>query len=310
MSSSVNISVIVATRNRAASLTELLESLAAQRMDPPITYEVLVVDNGSTDETRQAVEALQAGFPAPLRYHFEPRPGKPWALNAGMAAARGALLAFTDDDVVADPSWLAALWRCCCEERADAVTGKIVPRWLTLRPAWLTNQVLRSVATLGCVDHGSVRRRTLDGQDCRWVGGNLAIRREAADRIGGYDVRMARSQDTEYYRRCLSKGLTVCYEPGAVVFHKIGSERMTPGYFRQWRHRTGFYNAAQLPWRPADRLTVMPLWWYRFMARIMAQWAGRVVARRPWLERFRLELILHEQFGVLEYRMRTWLHRT
>ena len=309
MQETIQISVIVATRNRAASLKELLESLATQQTDAQAAYEVLVIDNGSTDDTRQTVEALQIGFPAPLRYHYEPRPGKPWALNAGMALAHGAILAFTDDDVVASPSWLSALHRCFLEERVDAVTGKILPCWLAPRPAWLTDRAFRSVATLGCVNHGSVRRRTLDGQDCRWVGGNLAIRREATVRVGDYDVRMARSQDMEYYHRCLAQGLLICYEPDAVVFHKVGPERMTPTYFRQWRRRTGYYNAAQMSWQARDLVTVMPLWWYRVSGRLAWRWLRAVVVRRTWLERFRWELLLQEQLGVLGYRIQMWPSR-
>jgi GT2 family glycosyltransferase len=141
------------------------------------------------------------------------------------------------------------------------------------------------------------------------VGGNLAIRREAVGRIGGYDVRMTRSQDTEYYHRCLAEGLQVCYEPTAVAAHKIGAERLSPGYFRRWRRRTGFYDAQRMPWTKRDALTVMPLWWYRAVLRLVGTWLASALARKPWLHRFRCELALHQQLGVFSGRLSLWPRR-
>src|SRR3989338_6158547 len=175
----LTITVILPTRNRADQLQGALERLAAQETGGQFTYEVLIVDNGSTDATRQVVEAWQPRFPVPLRYLYEERPGRPWALNSGMAAARGAIFAFTDDDILTTPTWLAALWRCFQEEGADGVGGKILPQWTAPRPPWLTDEAVRHIGELGCLDHGDLRRNSAQGSYCRWGGGNLAVRRTA-----------------------------------------------------------------------------------------------------------------------------------
>ena len=306
-STAPDISVIIATRNRAESLRDTLECLKVQVAHGRFTYEVLVVDNGSTDETRRVVEESQASFPVPLRYLYEGRAGKPWALNVGIRAAAGAVLAFTDDDVLPSPKWLSALWSCFEEERADGVAGKILPWWLGPKPAWLPEHVLRSGSAFGCVDHGPVRRRSSEGdEECRWVGGNMAIRREAAEHVGPYDVRMGRGEDTEYYWRCIERGFTVCYEPAALVYHKMPVQRLTPQYMRQWYHWTGYYQAHQMPWKIHHLLTVAPVWWYRLSLSALAAWLRAVVARHPWWERFRCELALRELASTWAHRIQLW----
>src|SRR5262249_37984640 len=97
-----DLTVIVATRDRAAHAAQILHHLASQETGGILGYEVLVVDNGSTDTTRIVVEAAQRNFPAPLHYVYEGRAGKSHALNAGMARATGDILVFTDDDARPD----------------------------------------------------------------------------------------------------------------------------------------------------------------------------------------------------------------
>ena len=314
MTTAPDISVIIATRNRAGYLRECLAHLAAQETGGRFTYEVVIVDNGSIDATPGAVETLQPGFPVCLRYLYEGRAGKPWALNAGMGAARGAIFAFTDDDILPTPTWLSALWCCLQEERVDGVAGKVAPLWMGPRPAWLTDETLTRVNTmgLGCIDHGESRRRSADGQDCRWVGGNMAIRREVLQRLGPFDVRLLRQggaprgEDSEYYERCLRAGLLVGYEPSALAHHKIGSERLTLGYFRSWRHQSGYANAALLPWKASHLVTVMPIWRWRIIVLAVHGWLKAVATRRSWWERFYAELKVREELGVWRRRFQQW----
>ena len=299
-----DISVIIATRNRAGMLREALGHLAAQETGHAVTYDVVVVDNGSSDETRDVVAHFKARYPVPLRYVYEGTAGKPWALNAGLRSASGKILAFVDDDITPVPTWLRAVWSCFKEEGADGVAGRVLPVWADGRPAWLTDYVVDHIGQMGCLDHGNVRLSNLQGHSCRWVGGNMAFRREAAQRVGDYDIRFSegRGDDTEYYERFVRHGLKVVYEPSAVAYHNIHGQRMTPAHFRRMRHVNGHALAYWMPWSKSELLTVMPLAWYWDTLRYAAAWVKTWMGQRPWQERFRFELKLRERGS-------TWLHR-
>ena len=337
-----DMSVIIPTLNRASSLARTLETLAAQETDgaftPPhgspalecgeerespkgdspkpralargagFTYEVVVVDNGSTDDTADTIARLARAFPVPLRRVTEPRRGRPQALNTGLREAAGAMFVVTDDDLLISPGWLRAFWRCFQEERPDGVAGRVLPRWTGGSPAWLANgaQADLNRLGLGCLDHGAQRISSRSGRYCRWVGGNMAIRRQAVERVGGFDERFIRGQDREFYERCVEQGLVICYEPEALAHHLVGADRVTPAYFRRWRGRQGAYDAYLLPWRRADLLTIVPLWWYGRTLRTLGQWAASVVRRRPWAERFRHELALRHAGSVWARRLQLW----
>jgi glycosyltransferase involved in cell wall biosynthesis len=106
------VSVILATRNRAALLAETLDALAKQRW-PRDRFEIVVADNGSTDDTRILVESFARADDTPVvRYLFVAEPGKSHAVNAALRFARGDVLAFTDDDVLPDPGGSSGSLRC------------------------------------------------------------------------------------------------------------------------------------------------------------------------------------------------------
>jgi glycosyltransferase involved in cell wall biosynthesis len=257
---SVAVSVILATRNRAALLQQALESLARQETAGAFTYEIIVADNGSTDHTPSVVRSIRSA--APVTYLRDERPGKPYAVNTALSHARGAVIALTDDDIIADPGWLLALWRTLQETNAEAIAGRILPLWVDGRPSWATDHQFMRLGGVGCVDFGPER---FDVGGYRgyfwWVGGNIAIRREVFVRMGGYDERLLRGQDVALLRCCQRAGVRIMYEPRAVVRHQIGRERLTPAYFRFWNHRTGYYRALVTPWQKYHLLTVVPWTW-------------------------------------------------
>ena len=305
------VSVILPTRNRVESLKETLARLSTQETGGRFTYEVLVVDNGSTDQTRQVVERLAGTFPVPPRYVYEGRVGKPWALNTGSRHAHGQVFALIDDDVIPAANWLSALWSALVAQGADGVAGRVHPKWDPKPPSWMTPEALHDLnrTGLGLLDHGSARRRSWRGQDCRWVGGNLAIRREAASHLGPYDHRLIRGQDSEYYDRAIAQGLKILYEPAAEVWHRVGADRATPDYLRAWRHRQGRYTAQRIPWKATHLVTIMPLWRWAETVRILGEWVRSLVARRSWWRRFHAELKVREELSVWAERLRQWTHR-
>jgi hypothetical protein len=130
------VSVVIATRNRSVLLGRTLDALARQQW-PRDRMDVLVADNGSSDDTRMVVEAAgRTGLP--VQYLFVAEPGKSHAVNAALRLTRGDLIAFTDDDVEPEPEWLAGLTRGIEETDADFVAGRILPTWEIEPPAWMS----------------------------------------------------------------------------------------------------------------------------------------------------------------------------
>ena len=306
--SAPDISVVIPTLSRAPSLRRMLETLAAQETGGAFTYEVVVVDNGSTDDTRSTIERMSGTFPVPLRCVGEPRRGRPVALNTGLRHASGEIFVITDDDLEVTPDWLQGFRRCFAEEHPDGVAGRVLPRWVNGLPTWLGPEALQDVNRLGLglLDHGDRRLSSRDKRYCRWVGGNMAIRREAVERVGGFDTRMVRGQDREYYERCAQEGLVLCYEPAALAYHLVGDDRLTPAYFRRWRARQGRYDAYLLDWRMSDLLTILPLWWYRDAGLAVGRLCRASWMRRPSWERFRQELVLRHALSVWLRRLQLW----
>src|SRR5437763_1393657 len=134
----MDVSVVVPTFNRAARLATLLHDLCDQRA-ADLAYEVLVVDNASTDNTALTVHDCAARDPR-VHYVLERSPGASCARNAGIALATAPILAFIDDDVRPRADWVASVYRAFAEEPAlDCLGGRVEPHWPVDPPAWLTS---------------------------------------------------------------------------------------------------------------------------------------------------------------------------
>lgn len=221
-----DVSVVVATRGRPDTLAQLLDSIGRLA---PAPIEVIVVDNGPDERTRAVVESY-----AFATYVAEPRPGLSAARNAGVARAKGTIIAFTDDDAVVDARWLDRLSAGFESPDVMAVTGLVLPVRLDS-----SVQVLFERG-LGWFAHG-FRRRTFDAEFFArtrstgapvWAigaGVNLAVRRDAFDAVGPFDERLGAgasgcSEDSELLYRILAAGGECRYRPDAVVRHDHRAE--------------------------------------------------------------------------------------
>jgi glucosyl-dolichyl phosphate glucuronosyltransferase len=241
----LDLSVVVATHNRAAELTRTLASLAECHADGD--WEVIIVDNNSVDSTRQVVEAAQSKFPASLSYLFEPIPGRSAALNAGIRVARGATIVTTDDDVRVNPDWLNAAAAGLQRHNCHYLTGRVEPLWPDAPPRWFpkTGGVVWGV--LGLLDFGAVPVPLVGRAP---IGVNAAFRRAAFDRVGLFNPILGRKAGTllgqemrEWHIRARSAGILGFYVPDMVVRHVIPRERVTKRYFRHWFYWHGISRA-------------------------------------------------------------------
>jgi glucosyl-dolichyl phosphate glucuronosyltransferase len=233
----MDISLIVCTYNRCESLPRALESIALSEIPDSIEWEVLVVDNNSRDRTREAVEAFVARFPGRFRYLFEPRQGLSNARNAGIAAAQGRALAFTDDDVTVDSNWLWNLTQPLLEGSCAGTAGRILLGDFQ-PPPWLAVSGSMSLGgTLAQFDLGD-RSVSLDKAP---FGACMAFQKSVFEEFGDFRTDLGRAgknlignEDTEFGARLLSKGTTLLYVPSAIVHHPVLRERLTKRYFRSF----------------------------------------------------------------------------
>jgi glycosyltransferase involved in cell wall biosynthesis len=221
------ITVIIGTRNRRASLEEALASVLA--CDYP-RFEVIVVDNASNDDaTVQYVTHL--GDPR-VRALREPVPGVSMARNAGIRAARGDVVAFTDDDVVVDPMWLRWLGHAIqAAPTVGCVTGLVPGGELrTPEQCWFENQMNWSKNLTGeefDITHPPVGDKLFPFHVALYgAGANFAMPRSVIGELGGFDEALGAGSptgggdDIDMFVRVLVAGYVLLYEPAAIVWHR------------------------------------------------------------------------------------------
>jgi glycosyltransferase involved in cell wall biosynthesis len=219
---SLPVSVVVCTRDRTDSLARCLRSILELSQSP---VEVLVVDNAPGSEATRELVSRMPG----MRYVREERPGLDVARNAAIRSSTGAVIAFTDDDATVHRNWTVQLQKAFRRPAVMAVTGLVLPAELETEAQcifeehWGFNRGYRRR-----VFDGDFLARTLGRGAPVWqigAGANMALRREAFDRVGGFDERLDAgaagcSGDSELWYRLLAAGHECAYEPTAVVFHR------------------------------------------------------------------------------------------
>jgi GT2 family glycosyltransferase len=221
-----SVSVAICTHERPRSLELCLQSICG--LDYP-DLEVIVVDNAPrSDATEQLVRSR---YPQ-VRYAREPRPGLSWARNRAILEAQGAIVAFADDDLVADAGWAAAIVRVfAAYPEVMAVTGLVVPYELETEAQWLFERhggFGRGFdrAWFRAERHQDMRRPTHHSSGRCGTGANMAYRRDLFDRIGffapelGAGTPTTGGEDIEMFFRLLQEGYTLLYEPRAIMRHR------------------------------------------------------------------------------------------
>jgi glycosyltransferase involved in cell wall biosynthesis len=270
------------------------------------------VDNNSTDSTAQVVATAAEMSPIQVIYVFEPRQGKSFALNAGLARATGDVLALTDDDVLPDAGWLEGIVRAFRTHDITFAFGKVLPRWGCLPPPELLTERAHDIwGPLAIVDYGdtpAVYTQDSMGQKLP-VGANLALSRAALQTIGGWRTDLGKvnntlisGEDHEIFFRLRRENLyRGVYDPAIVVLHYVPASRLTRRYFRRWFYWHGKTMArmANEIYAPLDLSTVphiarVPRFFYRQASQQFWKWF-RLLGHSNALE------VLIEELQSIEY---------
>jgi glycosyltransferase involved in cell wall biosynthesis len=211
------ISVVICTYNRASRLAETLEHFQKLTIPAGVTWELVVVNNRSSDNTDEVISAVAAHTTLPIRKAYEPLPGLGAARNRGIAESTGSIIAFTDDDIFPAIDWLVVLAAEFAKDTTLAGIGGRVELHnpldlpVTIRTGRERFQMVGTWNLLGGIP-----------------GCNMAFRREAVDRVGGFDpdfgagAPLVSAEDIEFIFRCIRANLKLVYCPDLLVTHDHG----------------------------------------------------------------------------------------
>lgn len=241
-------SVIISTYNRSATLRETLRSL--RHLSTKESWELIVVDNNSSDDTQAVVAEEAKGFPVELRYLFEAEQGKFAALNQAILASRGEIIATTDDDALIEADWLDRAAEGLERFNCDFVGGRVLPIWGGPRPEWLPNRPGLHWAVIALMDLGP-EPVEFGCNGTPWpLGVNEVTRRDAFTRVGMFDNNLGRKAGTlrnqanrEWHLRARAAGIRGFYLPDMKVHHLVPADRLTKSYFRRWLYWHGISRA-------------------------------------------------------------------
>lgn len=279
------ISVIICTYNRARYISAVLESIAGCGYED---YEIIVVDNNSSDNTADLVSAFEQKHQGlKLRYCVEPVQGLSSARNRGIAEAQGDILVFVDDDATVGKGYLSC-YAELFERRPEvyAAGGPIIPSYeCGGEPAWMTYHLRRLLT--GYLYFGD-RERAFPGKQYPG-GGNAAYRKEVFRKIGLYNTALGRNggnlgggEEKDIFRRMEEKGLGYVYVPGSVLYHSIPDYKLEDDYFN--RLTLGIGESERIRTRAVSKSA-----YFKRLCMEAVKWAGTLVLYLKYLILFKPE---------------------
>ncbi len=212
-----SISVVICTKNRARALEECLGTFETMEVQPDVSLELIVVDNNSTDDTKAVIQNFDTQSAMNVKYVFEEKPGLGHARNAGIAAAHGEIIAFTDDDCFVDQNWLACIVKeFSSDPLLSGIGGRVELYDVRDKPVTIKTSKRRSL--FSSAEHVF---------DCIH-GCNMAFYRNVFDQIGCFDGRFGAgtlfksAEDTDFIYRVYKNGFKMIYSPTVCVYHNHG----------------------------------------------------------------------------------------
>ncbi|NOR70195.1 MAG: glycosyltransferase, partial [Methylomarinum sp.] len=282
-------SIIICSYNRSENLAECFSCLERQALSMPIQWEVLLVDNNSSDNTKKTIEDRRQHSSLNIRYIFEPEQGLSYARNKGIEEAKGTYLIFIDDDIRVTEKWLQSIVSTFKEYDCDAVGGRIHIESPSSLPAWITPDMY---GFLGHQDFGT-QAHQMDGIKEFPFGGNMAIHKRVISLIGHFNVEMGRKgtglikeelfkgEETDFFHRLAAKGGVFYYHPDALVFHKILSHQLKKQFFLDLHNNAGALRANQDNSTYKRRLLGTPLFLFPQLFRAIWRYLLIVITKGP-----------------------------
>lgn len=247
------VSIAIATYNRAAEVELTLRGLLSLNTESCPQHEILVIDNNSSDCTREVVMRMAPLFGGRLRYIHEARQGLSHARNRAIEESQYEIVAYLDDDVDVDSGWLTGLCDAFASGDVAGVGGRAYLVYPASRPRWLGDSI---EGLLTKVELGPVRRLSGAGEI---FGVNMSFLKDWLVRIGGFRTDIGRvgttlfgGEDDDVLERVAGGGGTILYEPNAVVGHRVPPSRLSRKWF--WKRcYWGSVSAARM--RPDAEIT-------------------------------------------------------
>lgn len=242
------VSVVICTYNRSKLLHDALASFAEQEDLDNIEYELIVVDNGSTDDTGKIIQGFLDKLP--IRYIVESKLGLSNARNRGIEESQGELIAFVDDDVLFSKQWLSQLIEGAHRwPKAAAFGGKAVAKWEVPMPKWFLDKGLFNMR--GMIAHFEPAQDEGPLESLPY-GCNMAIRSKIFAKYGDFDADLGRKgksllsgEECLFFRRLLAGGATIVYLPFAMLYHRVAISRAKKAYYIKWAKAGGKTLAIQ-----------------------------------------------------------------
>lgn len=227
-----DISVLMCTYNRSDFLADALDRIVAQETAGQFSFEVVVVDNGSTDDTRKILAQMALSSEVPIRCFVEPMAGVAHARNRSVRESRGRLLVFVDDDELVDLKWLQELYRTKMESGAEIVGGSVLLGLAESEMEALGRECRRSLRERDASRYGTAvgpaSPRGILGT------GNLLVDRMVFEKVGLFDATVFMGgEDADFLIRARLAGFKAWYTPKSIVYHRIPKGRISAHYLRR-----------------------------------------------------------------------------
>lgn len=306
----MDVSVVVCTYNRSKLLKQCLESLEKQIVPEGFSWEVLVVNNNSTDDTKYVVEDIKKNSKLNIRYIFESKQGLSYARNRGVEEAKGEIVSFADDDCIVDSGWLNAIVQAFDKCDCDCVGGKITPiEWPKNIPKWFNKELYSYVAIY---DKGN-ELLELTSLINTPFGANVSYKDSVFEKFGLFDTSLGRvgrgsasgGEEQDLNVRILKSGGRIFYQPHAIVYHPLRSEMFKKSYFRRLDFNTGMRSGFEFGEYNKRNFFGIPLF-------IINQFFGSMIRyikyifKNGYNNSFREELYCWYFLGFIWGRMKYW----